>query len=158
MSGARFTGRSVIVTGAASGFGTAIAQKFSEEGASVVVADIDLEGAQRVASELTNAMAFQIDVADEAQTQALVAATVDAYGKIDVFCANAGVPHRGSYMVKMNVEDFDRMWAVNVRSVFLGRSMPRPTCQPGAALSARRRLAASDHGPAWHRTTHRKGQ
>ncbi|NJN51672.1 MAG: SDR family oxidoreductase [Gammaproteobacteria bacterium] len=115
----RFEGKVVIVTGAASGFGTAIAEKFAGEGASVVVADINEAGAIEVAKRLPRAMPFQIDVSDEDQTQALAAATVAAFGKIDVFCANAGVPHRGSYLIKMQTADFDRMWAINVRSVFL---------------------------------------
>ena len=115
----RFEGKSVIVTGAASGFGTAIARKFAGEGAAVVCADIDLAGAEKVAAELENAIAVEVDVADEAQNDAMIRAAVDANSKIDVLCLNAGIPHRGSYMVKMDLEDFDRMWAVNVRSIFL---------------------------------------
>ncbi len=105
----RFEGKSVIVTGAASGFGTAIAEKFASEGASLVIADIDADGAAAVAERLPNALPFTIDVADEAQNHARAAPAVAAFGKIDVMCANAGVPHRGSYMLKMNVADFDRM-------------------------------------------------
>ncbi len=130
----RFEGKSVVVTGAASGFGTAIAEKFAGEGASVVVADIDIEGAAAVAKRLPGAIAFQIDVADEQQNQALAKATVDAFGKIDVFCANAGVPHRGSYMIKMATADFDRMWAVNVRSVFLAAKYCVAHMPPGSSI------------------------
>ena len=115
----RFAGKSVIVTGAASGFGAAIARKFAGEGAAVVCADIDLAGAEQVAAECRGALAVKVDVADEAQNNAMIQAAVDASGKIDVLCLNAGIPHRGSYMVKMALEDFDRMWAVNVRSIFL---------------------------------------
>lgn len=115
----RFEGKSVIVTGAASGFGRAIAVKFAGEGASVVCADLDMAGAQEVAAGLGSAIAFEIDVANEEQNNAMIEATVDNFGKIDVLCCNAGVPHRGSYMIKMAVEDFDRMWAINVRSIFL---------------------------------------
>ena len=115
----RFEGKSVIVTGAASGFGRAIAVKFADEGASVICADLDMAGAEKVAAGLGGAMAFEIDVASEEQNNAMIKAAVDKFGKIDVLCCNAGVPHRGSYMIKMAVEDFDRMWAINVRSIFL---------------------------------------
>ncbi len=115
----RFKDKSVVVTGAASGFGAAIARKFAGEGASVLLADIDLEGAEKVASKLTGAVAVKVDVADESDNKAMVQAALDNFGKIDVMCCNAGIPHRGSYMTRMKVEDFDRMWAVNVRSIFL---------------------------------------
>lgn len=115
----RFADKAVIVTGAASGFGTAIAQKFAAEGAQVVCADINLAGARSVADALPDAMAFEIDVTEAEQNDAMIDAAVKAYGKIDVLCCNAGAPHKGSYMVKMPLEDFDHMWAVNVRSIFL---------------------------------------
>lgn len=115
----RFEGKSVIVTGAASGFGAAIARKFAAEGAGVICADIDKAGAEKLAATLGNAIAFEVDVASEEQNNAMIQAAVDKFGKIDVLCCNAGVPHRGSYMIKMAVEDFDRMWAINVRSIFL---------------------------------------
>ncbi len=130
----RFEGKSVIVTGAASGFGTAIAERFAGEGASVVVADIDADGAVAVAKRLPGAIAFTIDVSNEAQTQDLIAATVAAFGKIDVYCANAGVPHRGSYLIRMDTADFDRMWAVNVRSVFLAAKYAVPHMPPGSSI------------------------
>jgi 3-oxoacyl-[acyl-carrier protein] reductase len=130
----RFEGKSVIVTGAASGFGAAIAKKFDAEGASVVCADLNIEGAQAVASSLADSMAFEIDVADEQQNIAMVQAAVDAFGKIDVLCCNAGIPHRGSYMIKMNVEDFDRMWAVNVRSIFLAVRAAIQHMPPGSSI------------------------
>lgn len=130
----RFTDKVVIVTGAASGFGTAIARKFSSEGASVVCADIDLDGASSVASGLTNAVAFEIDVSSEDQNNAMVQEAVDRFGRIDVLCCNAGIPHRGSYMIKMDVADFDRMWAVNVRSIFLAARAAWPHMPEGSSI------------------------
>jgi 3-oxoacyl-[acyl-carrier protein] reductase len=130
----RFQGKSVIVTGAASGFGAAIARKFAAEGAMVVAADIDIDGATKIANELPNAFAFEIDVSDEAQTIAMVDATIAQFGKIDVLCCNAGVPHRGSYMTRMNVEDFDRMWAINVRSIFLATKYCVPHMPEGSSI------------------------
>ena len=130
----RFTDKAVIVTGAASGFGSAIARAFAGQGAGVVCADINPEGAQAIAAELPSALPFEIDVADEAQNQAMVQAAVDAFGKIDVLVCNAGIPHRGSYMVRMSVEDFDRMWAVNVRSIFLAARAAVQHMPPGSSI------------------------
>ena len=129
-----FKGKCVIVTGAASGFGTAIAERFSREGASLVVADLDYEGAQAVAKRLPSAIAFEIDVADEAQNRALAEAAVAAFGQINVFCANAGVPHRARSMIKMDTADFDRMFAVNVRSIFLAAKYCVPHMVPGSSI------------------------
>ena len=130
----RFTDKSVIVTGAASGFGTAIARKFAAEGASVVCADINVEGAQSVATELPNASAFAIDITDAEQNDAMIEHTVAAHGKIDVLCCNAGAPHKGSYMIRMPLEDFDRMWAINVRSIFLAARAAVPHMPPGSSI------------------------
>ena len=127
-----FDDKCVIVTGGAAGFGEAVCRKFAAAGASVVVADLNLEGAQTVADSLPSAIAIKVDVAEEEDNKAMVQAAVDAYGKIDVVCCNAGVPHRGSYMVKMDVEAFDAMWAINVRSIFLAakHASPQPAAPP----------------------------
>ncbi len=129
----RFEGKAVIVTGAASGFGTAIAEKFAAEGARVLVADLDTAGAEAVAARLPGAVPFTLDVANEEQNYAMAEAAVAAFGKIDVMCANAGIPHKGSYMLKMAVEDFDRMWSVNVRSVFLAAKACVPHMPEGTS-------------------------
>ena len=69
----RFEGKSVIVTGAASGFGTAIARKFANEGAQIICADLNMAGASELASELANAVPFEIDVANEQQNKDMIA-------------------------------------------------------------------------------------
>ena len=130
----RFQGKSVVVTGAASGFGKAIAEKFAGEGAQVLVADLDFAGAQDVAESLPSAQAIEIDVADEAANKALVEKAVQAFGKIDIYCANAGVPHRAQPMVKMEVAEFDRMFAINLRSVFLAAKYAVPHMPEGSSL------------------------
>ncbi len=130
----RFQGKSVVVTGAASGFGRAIAEKFAGEGASVVVADLDFKGASKVAESLPRAEPFEIDVADEAMNQALVAHAVAAFEKIDVYCANAGIPHLARPMVQMDVADFDRVFAINLRSVFLAAKYAVAHMPEGSSL------------------------
>ena len=130
----RFEGKSVIVTGAASGFGTAIAKKFANEGAQVICADLNLAGASSVAAELGNAVPFEIDVSNEQQNKDMIQCAVDNFGKIDVLCCNAGIPHKGNYMIRMPVEDFDKMWAVNVRSIFLAARAAVPHMPPGSSI------------------------
>ena len=130
----RFSDKAIIVTGAASGFGTAIAKRFASEGASVMCADINVEGAKAVADSLPGALAFGIDVTEPDQNDAMAKAAVDAWGKIDVLCCNAGAPHKGSYMVRMPLEDFDGMWAINVRSIFLAARAALPHMPPGSTI------------------------
>lgn len=120
MSG-KLEGRVTIITGAASGFGEAAARRFQVEGARVVVADIDLSGATRVAESIGNgALAASVDVSDSEQVAALVALAEDEFGGLDVMVNNAGVIH-----AKMSIEDipeaeFDRMVNINLRGTFLG--------------------------------------
>ena len=130
----RFAGKCVVVTGGASGFGQAMSTKFGEAGASVVVADLNSEGAKEVAAELPDALPFQLDVSSEKGNRSLIEATVEAYGKIDVFCANAGVPHRAKMMMRQEVEEFDSMWAINVRSIFLAAKYCVPHMPEGSSI------------------------
>jgi 3-oxoacyl-[acyl-carrier protein] reductase len=132
----RFVGRTAIVTGAASGFGEATARAFAAEGASVVVADLDLAGAERVAKELDSALAVQTDVADPEAVRELVDQTVGTFGGLDVLVNNAGIPHRAMPLVDLDVETADRVLAVNVRSVFLTCKYAVPHLQrrPGASI------------------------
>ena len=130
----RFQDKRVIVTGAASGFGAEIARAFAGEGAKVLVADLDEAGAKDVAAGLPGALAFGIDVADEERTRALAEAAVSAWGGIDVVCPNAGIPHRTGPLVDLSTEDFDRMFAINVRSVFFAAKYCVPHMGPGSAI------------------------
>jgi NAD(P)-dependent dehydrogenase (short-subunit alcohol dehydrogenase family) len=93
---------------------------FSEEGAQVCVADVNLEAAQSVASEARDAFAHQVDVADEASVKAMMNATVERYGGIDVLYNNAGIsPNDDASVLDTSVEAWDRVQAVNTRGVFL---------------------------------------
>ena len=122
MSG-RFEGRAVVVTGAGSGFGREMAVRFAGEGASVVVADISDQG-QAVAGEITDAGGEAIfqrtDVSRSGEVEAMIEACIDRFGHIDVLVNNAGYSHRSMLMWKVSEADFDGVWAVNVKGVFLG--------------------------------------
>jgi 3-oxoacyl-[acyl-carrier protein] reductase len=134
--GQHFNGRHVVVTGGASGFGEALAQAFAAQGAAVMVADVDGPGAARVAAGLTEAIPFAVDVTSEEQNASMAAAAVDAWGGIDVVCANAGGAHRMTNLVDLPTSEFDRMFALNVRSVYLAAKCCVPHMPAGGAIVA----------------------
>src|SRR5919206_2457252 len=109
--------RVVVVTGGASGIGRAMARRFADEGArGVVVADLDGTGAEAVAAEIGDrAVAARTDVAREEDVEALLVAARDAFGDVDLFCANAGVAV-GLDPVATPDEDWDLAFGVNVRA------------------------------------------
>jgi 3-oxoacyl-[acyl-carrier protein] reductase len=108
-----------IVTGAASGFGAEIARQYVRRGARVVLADINQEGAQALASELgENALAIRTDVTRAADIDALVAATVTHFGTVDIVVNNAGWTHVNQPMMNIDEATFDRMFDINVKSIF----------------------------------------
>ena len=108
--------RLAVVTGGASGIGRALARQFAREGArGVVVADLDEDGAREVAEGIgDSAVAVRCDVGSDADTEALIATAVDAFGPIDLFCANAGVAH-GTGLDTPD-SDWDVALNVNVRA------------------------------------------
>ena len=110
----RLQGKTAIVTGAGSGFGAGIARKFAAEGATVIVADINLEAAQAVAAEI-GGTAAQIDVASNDSVAALAA----AHPAPDMLVNNAGITHLPAFMENVSEQDFDRVLAVNAKSVYL---------------------------------------
>jgi 3-oxoacyl-[acyl-carrier protein] reductase len=112
-------GRVALITGAAAGFGEAIARRFVAEGAKVLVADLDGARAQDVASNLgESARAVRCDVSSRADVDAAVAACVDAFGGVDILVNNAGTTHRNQSMLDVDEATFDRVFAVNVKSIF----------------------------------------
>jgi NAD(P)-dependent dehydrogenase (short-subunit alcohol dehydrogenase family) len=116
----RLDGKICVITGAGGGMGREAALLFSEEGAQVCVADVNLEAAQAVASEARDAFAQQVDVADEASVKAMMDATVARYGGIDVLYNNAGIsPNDDASVLDTGVDAWDRVQAVNTKGVFL---------------------------------------
>ena len=114
----RLAGKVAIVTGAGSGFGEGIARRFAEEGARVVVNDIVAAAANRVAKEVSG-MAVVADVSRDAEVKLLVDAALAAHGKLDIVVNNAGTTHRNRPMLEVDEAEFDRIYAVNVKSLFL---------------------------------------
>lgn len=107
-----------IVTGGGSGFGAGIARKFAAEGARVVVADINGEAAAGIADQL-GGMAVQADVSDADSVRAMVADVTQRFGRIDIMVNNAGVTHLPGPMEEITEDDFDRVMAVNCKSIYL---------------------------------------
>lgn len=114
----RLAGRTAIVTGAGSGFGAGIARAFAAEGARVMVADIDAAAARNVAVEI-GGLAQAVDVASGAGVAALAAAAQAAFGVPDIVVNNAGITHLPAPLEAVGEEDFDRVFAVNCKSVYL---------------------------------------
>ena len=110
-------GKVAIVTGGASGFGAGIARRFAAEGARVVVGDIADEAGESVAEEVGGAF-VRADVSVGAQVAALVEAARERFGGLDVMVNNAGFSHRNRPMLEVDEETFDRVFAVNVKSIF----------------------------------------
>ncbi|MBK0398304.1 SDR family oxidoreductase [Limibaculum sp. M0105] len=115
----RLQGKTALVTGAASGFGRAIARRFAREGAQVAVVDLNAEGARAVAAEIGDAaIAVACDVADGAQVASCFNDTVQAFGKVDVVVNNAGWSHPNQPLLDVDYQTFRKVYAINVDSIF----------------------------------------
>jgi NAD(P)-dependent dehydrogenase (short-subunit alcohol dehydrogenase family) len=119
MSG-RLDGKVCVITGAAGGMGREAALLFAAEGASVCVADVSREPGEQTASECRDAFFHEVDVSDEASVQAMLAATAERYGGIDVLYNNAGIsPNDDGSILETSVEAWDRVQDVNTKGVYL---------------------------------------
>lgn len=115
----RLEGKVAIITGAGAGFGEGMAKRFAEEGAKVVVADLNGEAAERVASEIGEAaVALSVDVARAQDNQAMVAAATGHFGRLDIFILNAGVTHRNMDLLEVDEQSFDRITDVNMKALY----------------------------------------
>jgi 3-oxoacyl-[acyl-carrier protein] reductase len=123
------SGKGAFVTGGANGIGRAIARRLSESGAAVAIADIDMEGAERLAAELPRAIACRVDIRRESEIDAAVEATLGAFGSLEILVNNAGVntlAHRVS-IDAFPAEEWDRITGIDLDGLYL---MSRAALQP----------------------------
>ncbi|MFZ0421404.1 MAG: SDR family oxidoreductase [Xanthobacteraceae bacterium] len=117
----RLDGKTALVTGAGSGIGKCIAETYAREGARVALADIELAAAQTAARAIgNNAIAVRCNVSKKADFAAAVAETLSAFGALDILVNNAGATHVNKPMLDIDEAEYDRIFAVNVKGVFLG--------------------------------------
>lgn len=116
----RLKDKVALVTGAGSGFGAGIARRFAEEGARIIVNDVEAASADRVAGELgACAVAVRGDVTLAADWSTLMDAAQSRFGRLDVVVNNAGWTHRNKSCLEVSEAEFDRVFAVNVKSIYL---------------------------------------
>jgi len=119
----RLSGKVAIITGGGSGFGEGIAKRFAAEGASVVIGDLNMAGAERVAADINKAgqkaLPVAADVSQNGQMKALVEKAVEAFGGLDIMVNNAGMPQRNASLLNTDEATFDKLFAVNVKSIYL---------------------------------------
>ena len=116
----RLKGKTALVTGGASGFGAGIVRKFISEGARVAVADINADAARDFASEFGDqAFAVTVDVSNNDSVEAMAKTVLGRFGQLDILINNAGITHLPTAMEDVSEEDFDRVLAVNAKSVYL---------------------------------------
>ena len=119
MSG-RLAGKVALVTGAGSGFGEGIARTFAREGARVALVDINEPAVRKVAAEIGSAaIALRADVSNRAQVNGAIDAALAAFGRLDILVNNAGIAHKRAPLTDVTEVEFDRVFAVNVKSIFL---------------------------------------
>ncbi len=124
----RLNGKVAIVTGGGSGFGAGIARKFVAEGARVIVADINLQAALDVVATLgTPARALRVDVSQAADVRLMIDAAEHHFGPLDILVNNAGIGHLPQPLEDLPEEEFDRLFAVNMKAIYLAlrEAVPR---------------------------------
>lgn len=129
----RVSGKSIIVTGAGSGIGEGIAQRLAEEGGQIIVADVNVAAGERVAAEIRQrggqALFVAADVSSSDDMRALVAEAEHRYGRLQVFVNNAGWTHLNRPALEVSEEEFERCYAVNVKSIYLSTIHGVPALQ-----------------------------
>ncbi|KAJ5089092.1 hypothetical protein N7532_007776 [Penicillium argentinense] len=125
--GSRLQGKVAIVTGGGSGFGAAIARRFGEEGAKVIVADINVEGGEKVAAQNPANLVFQrTDVTQDDAWKTVTDLAFSKFGRLDVLVNNAGTTYRNKPTVEVTDEEWERVFKVNVKSIYLAGKIAIP--------------------------------
>jgi 3-oxoacyl-[acyl-carrier protein] reductase len=114
----RLQGKVALITGGASGFGAETARRFVREGAAVVILDLNGGGAMQVAKEIGNAKGLKGDVTVRANVDEAVQLATKTFGRIDIVVNNAGWTHRNKPLFEVTEQEFDRIFAINVKSIF----------------------------------------
>jgi NAD(P)-dependent dehydrogenase (short-subunit alcohol dehydrogenase family) len=135
----RLEGKVAIVTGAGSGIGEATARLMAQEGASVVVADIDVAAAERVAGELGSAVVAEVDVSEESSVVRMIETAVESFGGLDVLHNNASDASTAAAdkdIVTLDMAVFDRLVAVNLKGVVMGckHAIPHMLARGGGSI------------------------
>lgn len=125
MASGRLDGKIAIITGGASGFGRGIATKFTREGCQVVIADRAEEAGKAVADEL-GCLFVRADVAQQADWEQLLARTLEAHGRLDIVVNNAGACYSNKATHDVTADEFDLVFAVNVKAFFLSTKVLLP--------------------------------
>lgn len=131
----RLQDKVAIITGGANGMGRATAVRFAREGAAVVVADVEIENAEKVVAEIRaekgRALAVAVDVRQQASVEAMVARTVEEFGRVDILCSIAGITFSDPFL-KLPLEHWERVLDVNLTGVFLcGQAAARQMVKQG---------------------------
>ncbi|MFD0916193.1 glucose 1-dehydrogenase [Pseudahrensia aquimaris] len=115
----RLEGKVAVITGAGAGFGEAMAKRFAAEGAKVIIADTNMDAAQKCASDIGDAaLAVQVDVASLEDNKRMIEAAVNTFGACDIFVLNAGYTHRNQSLLSVDEDTFDRLTDVNMKALF----------------------------------------
>lgn len=132
----RLDGKVAIITGAGSGMGAAMAERFCQEGARVVAADISGRQEETAARAGANCIPVHVDIADSASIQAMLKVAVDRFGRLDVLCNNAAIGGAFGKTGEYSEEEFDRVWSINGRGPFLGMryAIPIMLAQGGGSI------------------------